>query len=114
MSRSNLAIESPCSKRVEAAAPDLADKVRADKMTLDRAERVIRDRQAERAPGSSRCVPPPGCSPRASPPEGVGSTLRANGLLTDLLARARMGRDGRSIGGPRKGRSEAVSAYCVG
>jgi hypothetical protein len=34
-------------KRVKAAAPDLAERVRSGHMALDRAERAIRDRQAE-------------------------------------------------------------------
>lgn len=35
-------------QRVEREAPDLADKVKAGTMALDRAERIIRDREAER------------------------------------------------------------------
>lgn len=34
-------------KRVTASAPDLAEKVRSGEMSLDRAERIIRDREAE-------------------------------------------------------------------
>jgi 16S rRNA G966 N2-methylase RsmD len=34
-------------KRVEREAPDLAEKVRAGQMAIDRAERIIRDREAE-------------------------------------------------------------------
>jgi hypothetical protein len=35
-------------KRLEADAPDLAEKVRSGAMALDRAERIVRDREAER------------------------------------------------------------------
>ena len=34
-------------KRVAATAPDLAEKVKSGAMPLDRAERIIRDREAE-------------------------------------------------------------------